>query len=135
VASVVERQPWKGGAPVSLDVAYRLHLLRHREIAEPVPFLGNVADPWPIEVVGEQRHAVGCEHTQHPNAALCRLNGVGVKEEVSARTLWQQDRVVGKVGGVAELLATGLDDEIVWLIVWPGAESAVMPGRISSSSL
>jgi hypothetical protein len=47
---------------VQLGVVDRLHLILYRKMVEAILRFGNVVDSWPVEMVGNQRDAVGCKH-------------------------------------------------------------------------
>ena len=82
----------------------QLHLHPFRIEAEAVALFGHVADAWPCEVIREQRDLVIRQHAEHLHARLRRLLGVGIVLELGQRLLQQQDRMVGEIADVAQLL-------------------------------
>jgi hypothetical protein len=90
----------------SLEASDCLLLHGQREILEPTPDFGDMADAEPRKVICQQRGPVCREHGRHPHAAFRRRHGVGVIRELRARMLKQQ-----QVADVAKLLTARVEHE------------------------
>jgi hypothetical protein len=96
-----------------------------RMISEAVFFLRHMAQPWPWEMIAEQRDTVHRKHTEDLDAGICRLLWIKIIDELASRLLQQENRVMRQIADQADRLIPGRQHEACMSSSVPGGNHSV----------